>query len=248
MKEITEKIYSAHFYGPQLSQTVKSTGYCKEEDLRDDEDEDEEEQEDDVASSLLEEINKEVGIICLDSHFPLYGFMCKKATETSPNGAVYLWQGEADAVGWYHDADGVSRYVIVEWKVLDILQFWAKNPDAYGKYLHQCLVYAKLLQLHLKLWYLPHILIVPISGANGRDIHPALFHDYPEKCKKMIESYEWSCTLPKPPQIIDGEHFPFNNLRKGIVDEDMSLTEFFAKNAKVKDLLKAFGWHSLEVV
>ena len=246
MKEISEKVYSAYFSGLQLSQT----GYCKEEDSSDDEDDDEEEKEkeDDAASLLLEEINKEFGIICLDSHYPLYGFMCKKATETSPN-AVYLWQGEADAVGWYQDVYGMSRYVIVEWKVLDILEFWARNPDAYGKYLHQCLVYAKLLQLHVKLRYLPHILIVPISGANGRDIHPALFHDYPEKCKKMIESYEWSSTLPKPPQIIDGEQLPFNNrLRKGRVDEDMPLTEFFAKNAKVGDLLKAFGWHSFKVV
>ena len=97
---------------------------------------------------LLQRIYKEFKIEFLDSHFPLNGYMYSK-TEDSPK--VYLWQGDADAVGWYRDSSGEERYVIVDWKVLDILEFWKKNKDAYGKYLHQCLVYARLLQLHLKL-------------------------------------------------------------------------------------------------
>lgn len=132
--------------------------------------------------------------------------------------------------------------------MLDILEFWTKNPDAYGKYLHQCLVYARLLQLHLELDYLPHILIVPIHGITGQDIHPGLFYDYPKKCKEVMEGFEWSTTLTKPPQIIDGKRRPFNNVKKGNVDENMPLRDFFAKDAKVKDLLEAFGWNSFEVI
>ena len=194
---------------------------------------------------LLVEILKMFEVRFLDSHFPLYGYMYNKTEESSK---VYMWQGEADAIGWYQNSDGKGRYVIVTWKVLDILEFWTKNPDAYGKYLHQCLVYARLLQLHLELDYLPHILIVPIHGITGQDIHPGLFYDYPKKCKEVMEGFEWSTTLTKPPQIIDGKRRPFNNVKKGNVDENMPLRDFFAKDAKVKDLLDAFGWKSFEVI
>ena len=197
-----------------------------------------------AENDLLHLIYEEFEIEFLDSHFPLHGYMYSK-TEDSPK--VYLWQGDADAVGWYKDRRGKERYVIVDWKVLDILEFWEKNKDAYGQYLHQCLVYARLLQLHLKLDYLPHILIVPISGETGRDLHPMLFYDYPEMCKEMIESFEWSTTLPEPSQKISGKWPLFNDLPVGKVDENMSLHELFNKNAKVRDLLKEFGWHSLEV-
>ena len=180
----------------------------------------------------------------LDSHFPLYGYMYSK-TEDSPK--VFLWQGDVDAVGWYKDSSGEERYVIVDWKVLDILEFWKKNKDAYGKYLHQCLVYARLLQLHLKLGYLPHILIVPISGVNGRDFHPVLFYDYPEKCKEKIEGFGWSTTLPEPPQKISGKWPLFNDLPVGKVDKNMRLSELFNMDARVSNLLEEFGWHSLEV-
>ena len=46
---------------------------------------------------LLVQIYKEFKIEFLDSHFPLHGYMYSK-TDNSPK--VYLWQGDADAVGW----------------------------------------------------------------------------------------------------------------------------------------------------
>ena len=213
-------------------------------DFVEEDDEEEDGKEENVESQVIPKITEMFKIKFFDSHFPLYGYMWSR-TEESPK--VYLWQGDADAVGWYEDDDGVGRYVIVDWKVLDILEFWKKNPNAYGKYLHQSLVYARLLQLHLELDYMPHILIVPINGLTGKDIHPALFSDYPEKCKEMIESFGWSTTLPEPAQKIDGKR-PFNNLATGKVDQNMLLTDFFAKDAKVSDLLKVFGWHAFEVI
>lgn len=192
---------------------------------------------------LLQKISDLFGIQCLDSHFPLYGYMYSIKAE-SPK--VYLWQGDADAVGWYENS-GEGRYVIVDWKVLTLLEFWEKNKDAYGKYLHQCLVYARLLQLHLNLNYLPHILIVPIDGVSGQITHPRLFHDYPKECKGMIENFKWSATVPEPAQKISGKLPLFNSLQVGKVDKNMPLTKLFSQDAKVSDLLEEFGWHSLEV-
>ena len=198
--------------------------------------------------SVLDDLTKEHGITWLDSCFKLYGYMYSK--EESPE--VYLWKGNADAVGWYRDSSGKGRYVIVDWKVVDILNFWEKNNDAYGKFLHQCLIYARLLQLHLKLDYLPHILIVPISGLTGKDIHPGLFYDFPGKCKEMINSFEWSTTRPKPPESpskkISAKWPLFKpDLEAKKVDEDKLLKEIFKEDAKVSDLLEAFGWPSLEL-
>ncbi|XP_078348475.1 uncharacterized protein LOC144633495 [Oculina patagonica] len=149
------------------------------------------------ADLLCKKIWEHFQIKLFASHFPLYGYMYSKSEESSE---VFQWQVVAGAVGWYQDGQGMERYVIVEKiKVLDSPEFWAEHPDAYGKCLHQCLVHARLLQLHLKLEYLPHILIIPISGKTGQDIYPGLFFDYPEKCKEVIESFEWTAGLPKSP-------------------------------------------------
>jgi len=195
--------------------------------------------------SLLRNIVELFNIEFLDNHFPLYGYMHSK-TEESPK--VYLWSGDADVVGWYTDSSGERKYVIVDWKVLsETVAFWKKNKDAYGKFLHQCLVYVRLLQLHLALDYLPHILIVPINSFSGHQAHPALFYDYPEKCKEMLEGFEWSTKLPEPAQKISGKKPLFNDLSVGKVDENTLLTKLFSEDAKVSDLLEEFGWHSLEV-
>ena len=109
-------------------------------------------------------------------------------------------------------------------------------------------MYARLLQLHLELDYLPSILIVPISSDNGRDIHPGLFWDYPEECTTAIEEFSWSIDQPiKPPRYIYGE-WPFKELGKGNVAEEMLLKDLFVDGAKVKDLLKVFGFNGLKVI
>ena len=111
------------------------------------------------------EIFKAFRIHLLDGHYPLYGYA---SDETDAPPQVYFWHGEADAIGWYKDNKGEERYIIVDWKVLDILNSWEKNKNAFGKYLHQCLIYARLLQLHMDLDYLPHILIVPTGSIPGK--------------------------------------------------------------------------------
>ena len=189
-----------------------------------------------------EEIFGYFGINILDKHFPLYGYA---SDETDALPKVHFWHGEADAVGWYKDPNmEIERHVIVDWKVLDILNSWEKNKNAFGKYLHQCLICARLLQLHMDLDYLPHILIVPISSITGKDIYPALFWDYPEECKQAIESFKWSLTPPKPTKDVRGQR-PF--LTEGHVDRSLPLRYFLDMDASAGELLDALGLASLKL-
>lgn len=203
----------------------------------------EEEKDARVADSLFQKVKSEFGIVLLDSEFPLHCYIYDGEE-------VYFWKGDADAIGWYYnERRGQHEYVIVDWKVQrDLLGFWKKS-DAYGKFLHQCLVYARLLQLHLDLDYLPAILIVPISSDNGQDIYPGLFYDYPDDCKNTINQYSWSKKQPEPSQKIKKTNKVLkDSVENGVVIEEMLLTELFAEGAKVKDLLKAFDFKALEVI
>ena len=121
----------------------------------------------------------------LQSEFPLYGFMTDEE-----NSEIYFWNGRADEIGWFE-----GNYVIVDWKAFGVQKFWEDDRRAYGECLHQCLVYARLLQLHMELEELPFILIVHINSRTGKDICPALFRDFPDECKKKIEKYKWSKTI-----------------------------------------------------
>ena len=106
-------------------------------------------------------------------------------------------------------------------------------------------VYARLLQLHMKLSYLPLILLVPISNNDARYIHPGLFLNYPDECKRAINADVWSVTLPKPPLKIKAQKLFKNDIKPGPVNKETLLTDLFAAEAKVKDLIKAFDFHSL---
>ena len=78
---------------------------------------------------------------------------------------LYLWQGEADAIA---NSWKLEKYVIVEFKVVDNLSdYWQKKTDLCEKHLHQCLAYAKLLNLLMELDYLPPSLIVVIHKVTG---------------------------------------------------------------------------------
>ena len=186
-----------------------------------------------AAKELVLSLQEQFDVKLLDFDFPLYGYVYNKE-EKAPN--IYLWQdAEADAIGWYYNEKSKrNKFVIVEWKVCDLLEFWNKSTT-YSMYLHQGLVYARLLQLHVKLDYLPPILLVPISFSN------------PDECKEAIERDFWSTTLPKPPLVIQPK-LPFNpSLKDGPVDGEMQLKDLFAAGAKVKDFLKALGYSSLQV-
>ena len=198
----------------------------------------------DAADSLFDYLNETFGVTLFVSYMQLYGYMC------SPEKCqVYYWDGEADAVGWYYNKTREqNEYVIVDWKVLDLLNYW-ESSSAFGQHLHQCLVYARLLRLHLNLSYLPSILIVAISKYSGRDFQAGFFYDYPDECKSFLdEQLTWSIEQPKPPWNIYGK-FPFNpKLKEGVVCDEMLLKDLFAEEAKVKDLLKVFDLNGLKVI
>ena len=174
--------------------------------------------------------------------------MREVATNEKKHPKLYLWQGEADAIAV---SIILMKYVIVEFKVVDnLLDYW-KKTDLCGKHLHQCLVYAKLLQLHMKLPYLPSSLIVVIHKVTGKDGCFALFEDYPQEGKDKLDEYEWFTEQPskRPLRIVNTDKLlqEMHENRVGVFPPDTRLTDIFAMNATVKDLLDSLGYDSLEI-
>ena len=204
----------------------------------------------DVARYLISSIEKKHNLGFLDSKFPLYGFMREVATNEKKHPKLYLWQGEADAIAF---SCVLNKYVIVEFKVVDNLSdYWQRKTDLCGKHLHQCLVYAKLLQLHMNLPYLPPSLIVVIHKVTGKEGYFALFEDYPQECKDKLDEYEWFTKQPskRPLKIADRDKLLDNLYQyRGpcVVLPHTRLSEIFAMNATVKDLLDSLGYDSLEI-
>ena len=185
-----------------------------------------------------EEIFGYFGINILDKHFPLYGYASDETCRCIAKSSFLTRRSWRNWLCYKDPKMGIERYVMVDWKVLDILNSWEKNKNAFGKYHHQCLIYARLLQLHMDLDYLPHILIIPTSSITGKDVYLALFWDYPEECKQAIESFKWSLTLPKPTMKVRGRR-PF--LTEGRVDRSLPMRCFLDMDASAGELLGAFG-------
>lgn len=202
-----------------------------------------------VARDLISSIEEQHNLYFLDSKFPLFGFMREVPTNEKKHPKLYLWQGEADAIA---GSDKLHKHVIVEFKVVDNLSdYWQKKTDLCGKHLHQCLVYAKLLQLHMKLPYLPPSLIVVIHKVTGKEGYFALFEDYPQECYEKLDEYEWFTEQPskRPLRIVNTDKLlqeMYEN-RVGVFPPDTRLTDIFAMNATVKDLLDSLGYDSLEI-
>lgn len=200
-----------------------------------------------AAKSLILQLNERYGIKCLDSDFPLYGYMHRSESELSRE--VYFWSGHADAIGmWFNEERKQNEYVIVDWKVKrDLLNFW-ESGETYRTYLHQCLVYAKLLSLQLDLNYLPSLVIVPIAGEDGKIFHPGHFTDYPDESKTRINVYySWHTKFHASlPLRIYGKKSLFKEevLTKALKEDGQvsgELQSIFAEGATVKDLLEALG-------
>ena len=204
-----------------------------------------------AARGLISSIESQHNLYFLDSKFPLFGFMREVATnEKKRPPKLYLWQGKADAIAYSRK---LNKYVIVDFKVVDnLFDYWKKKTDLYGKHLHQCLVYAKLLQLHMNLHYYPSSLIVVIHKVTGKDGYFALFEDYPKECYDKLHEYEWFTKQPskRPLRIADSDKL-LNTLYQyrgaAVVSPHKRLLEIFEANATVKDLLDSLGYDSLEI-
>ena len=205
-----------------------------------------------VAQDLISSIQEQHNLYFLDSKFPLFGFMREVATNEKKHPKLYLWQGEADAIA---GSNKLKKYVIVEFKVVDNLSdYWQKKTDLCGKHLHQCLVYAKLLQLHMKLPYLPPSLIVVIHKVTGKEAYFALFEDYPQECKDKLDEYEWFTEQPskRPLKIANTDKLLHEKFRHvgdvvHVPDPQTKLSNIFGEDATVKDLLDSLGYDSLEI-
>ncbi len=203
-----------------------------------------------VAEKLVGKLqNIYEGLKIIHAKFSLFGFMSDDA-DRKKIPKSYLWQGVADAIGFYE-----GKYIIVEFKVVGtgilstILEYQQKATDLCGKHLHQCLIYARLLKLHMGLDYLPPSLIVVIDGSSGWQIYPPLFKSYPRECEDKLETFKWSKNeFPKnPPLKLHHDGTLFLEDIVGSIATDKKLTEIFKDDATVKNLLDALGYESLEV-
>ena len=204
-----------------------------------------------VARGLISSIEEQHKLYFYDSKFPLFGFMREVATNEKKHPKLYLWQGEADAIAY---SWVLNKYVIIDFKVVDNLSdYWKSKPDLCGKHLHQCLVYAKLLQLHMKLPYLPSSIVVVIHKVTGKEGYFALFEDYPQECKDKLDEYEWFTKQPSkhPLKIANTDKLlneKFRYVRDvHVPDPQTKLSDIFGEDATVKDLLDSLGYDSLEI-
>ena len=204
-----------------------------------------------VAHRLISCVEQQHDLTFLDSKFPLFGFMKKVAKDQEKHPKLYLWQGEADAIAYSRN---LGKYVIVDFKVVDNLSdYCEKKTDLCGKHLHQCLVYAKLLDLHMKLRYLPPILIVVIHKVTGKEGYFALFKDYPKESYKKLDEYEWFTKQPpkrplkihNPEKLLDPIYIFNNDITRDTLLKDL----FFNSGATVKDLFEdLLGYDGIEIV
>ena len=148
-----------------------------------------------------------------------------------------FWGGKADAIGLLEGEDE-CKYVIVDWKNTRRKSntFWEQCPPLpYRYYLTQCLVYARLLKMHLSLNYLPPILIVPFNSEKEY-MRPRLFTDYPDECKEAIEKNPW---LTNPPLRFKKGSLFKDSVKEGLLPGDTKVNEAFKEDATVDDLCKA---------
>lgn len=197
------------------------------------------------AEKLIDAVENRHDLSFLDSKFPLFGFMRDKEKPFK----LYLWQGKADAIAY---SRRLNKYVIVDLKVVNNLSDYWESNELCGNHLHQCLVYAKLLQLHMKLDYLPPILIVAVHEVTGEEGYFPLFKDYPDECYDRLDEYEWFTTQPskRPLKIKNTEKVLHKNCKgkKVSIEPGTPLQKIFKEKATVKDLLDVLGYDSLELV
>ena len=203
-----------------------------------------------AARELISIVEKKHNLRFLDNTFPLFGFMREVATDAKKNPKLYLWRGIVDAIAYSTE---LKKYVIVDFKaVYSLLDYWQKRTDLCGKHLHQCLVYAKLLQLHMGLDYLPPILVAAIDGFTGMDGYFPLFKDYPKECYKKLDEYEWFVNPPqkRPLKIYKPEKLLSPEFIYGFtaISPNTSLKTLFNADATVENLLDLLGYDSIEIV
>ena len=198
-----------------------------------------------TAQNVIDNLKREFdGIEFLETEFPLYGYMVHKEEGKKE---VCLWNGKADAIAWCKD-----EYVIVDWKAVDLNEFWEKNSRVYKEYLHQCLVYSRLLKLHLNLEKLPPILIVAISNFTGKDVTAGYFHDFPDECKKELEKYVWSKEInpsenEKTNRLSLQKELVKNEIEVGLVGKEKKICDILKNDCTVGDFVAALGFDELEI-
>ena len=173
------------------------------------------------------------GIEVLKAEFTLYGYMVQE-------NEVCLWNGKADAIAWYK-----NQYVIVEWKTVSEHFVFRDDNMVYNEYLHQCLVYSRLLQLHLNLVRLPRVIIVTIRKNDG--IIAGYFKDFPEECEDKFEEYEWSKEIEKTKRLSLPKGMVKDEIEVGLVAKGEKIRNVFNSECTVEQFVAALGFDELNI-
>lgn len=155
------------------------------------------------ALKIVEDIEDkfQCEIICGEGN--ISGFASR--TLASKTKTLHYWTGRFDAVGLMNENDKKgSGVIVIDWTTVcdDVTDFWEK-ADNYKQKLHQCIIYRRLLAIHMRdLEYFkdqeipePGIMIVAIDRDNIFVNDPRLCLDFTDLEKvgifKKINHFDW---------------------------------------------------------
>ena len=152
---------------------------------------------------VVEDIEKQFQLKLVCSGKDIGGF----SIEFEGQKRQYYWSGKIDAIGLmngYNVKDG-CRVVVLDWTTRDDIQKFWENAGEYKQKLHQCMIYRRLLAVHMREYFKdpniqePSIMIVPLVRGNINVKDPRLCMDFTELEKAgifgILDQFKWSANL-----------------------------------------------------
>ena len=147
---------------------------------------------------VVEEIEKQFQLNIVCSEKPIGGFSTDSKRQEGP----YYWRGKIDAIGLMNgnDKDGCG-VVVLDWRTCSRTSTFWEKASQYKAKLHQCLIYRRLLAVHMREYFEdpkmpePGIMIVPLDADNVQDNDPRLCMDFTTLEKagilKKLDQFKW---------------------------------------------------------
>lgn len=120
---------------------------------------------------------------------------------------LHFWSGKLDAVALLNKNDkNGSRVIVIDWRTCDdVNKFW-ENAQQYKGKLHQCIIYRRLLAIHMKEYFKvqaipePGIMVVAIDRQNINVNDPRLCLDFTELKNagifNKLNQFDWTVAKP----------------------------------------------------
>lgn len=139
------------------------------------------------------------------------------STELKGQERPYYWSGKIDAIGLMNgnDKDGCG-VVVLDWITCSNIKTFWENATQYKNKLHQCLIYRRLLAVHMREYFEdpsipePGIMIVALDKENINDNDPRLCMDFNELEEAGIfeglNRFKWDANLYSQNKSIQGHN------------------------------------------